>query len=146
MEILPSAVFQHLPGDDYYVVSPQLPGYLVDIEIVEGVITEDMHVYVHYTREPNQLIIHYLLPDGTEAAADYTATLLTGEPYNVHSPEIPGYTAVRLRIAGTNPGRDEQYTVLYVPEDGSTTVTTLEDYETPTHLEATYIQMGICLE
>ena len=56
------------------------------------------------------------------------------------------YMAQKLKISGTNPGRDEQYTVLYVPVKDAENLVTIEDYETATYLEVTCAQIGICAE
>lgn len=144
-EVFPTVVFTHAPGDTYYVVSPQYPGYNMDIEIVQGTITEDMVIYVHYVPKTYRLTIRYAFMDGTEAAGAYMANVHTGETYDVASPVIDGYTALRLSVSGTNPGRDEQYTVIYIPGTPDNLIT-LEDYETAIGLESTFVQVGICFE
>jgi len=144
-EVFPTRVYPHTPGDPYYVVSPQYPGYDVDIEIVQGTINEDLVVYVHYVPKAYRLTIRYIFADGTEAAGTYTATVHTGEAYDVASPEIEGYTALRLKVSGTNPGRDEQYTVVYI-EGTLDGLITMEDYEVANGLDTTYVQVGICFE
>lgn len=139
--VFPDEEFTHMPGDDYYVVSPQKPGYDVDIEIVRGTIEEDMIVKVRYVPKTWILKIRYILPDGSEVAATYQTPIKTGEKYDVASPAVPGYKPVYLRKAGVNPGRDEEYTVLYVPENQE-----LEDLPTPMGLGWTVMQIGICFE
>ena len=62
------------------------------------------------------------------------------------SPVVDGYTAVRLRVSGTNPGRDEEYTVLYLPTDQAEGFYTINDYETPLNLGNMYLQIGVCFE
>ena len=141
-KIRPTVQAVHQPGDQYYVVSPKIPGYEVDIEIVRGTIREDMVIIVRYKPVPQKLTIRYVFLDGTKAAETYSGTVLTGEQYSIESPNIPGYVALKIRIAGTNPGRDEQYTVLYVPEG----MTVVPDPDTPTGLDTTYLQIGICYE
>ncbi len=145
-EVFPAAVFPHTAGDNYYAVSPQYPGYEADIEIVEGKISEDMVVYVHYIPKTYRLTVRYLLVDGTEAAPGCTADIHTGESYEVESPAADGFRALKPAVTGTNPGRDEQYTVIYVPEGGGPKLITIDDYETPTYLGTTYTQTGICVE
>ena len=114
----------------------------MDIEIVQGTIWEDKLVIVRYKPLPNKLIIRYVYLDGKKAHETYDKTVLTGEDYSIDSPEIPGYIAMRIRVAGTNPGRDEEYMVIYVPEG-----TEMEpDPDTPLGLATTYLQIGICLE
>ena len=140
--ILPTIQILYKPGDDYYVVSPEIPGYEVDIEIVKGTIWTDMTVIVRYKPLPQKLIIRYIYPDGKKAAETYEKTVLTGEEYDVPSPEIKGYTAIKIRITGVNPGRDEEYTVLYVPEGTKVQ----PDHDTALGLETTYLQIGVCFE
>ena len=141
-KVLPSVEVVYMPGDTYYVVSPKLPGYEVDIEIVHGTIWEDTVVIVRYKPLPQKLTIYYIYLDGTKAADTYGKTVLTGEEYNVGSPDIPGYVAMRIKVEGKNPGRDEEYTVIYVPEG----MTVIPDPDTPLGLETTYLQIGICYE
>ena len=49
---------------------------------------------------------------------------------------------MRVKVAGTMPGRSVEYTVIYVPEGW----TVFDDPETPLGLETTYLQVGICYE
>ena len=140
-EAFPDQVFIHTPGDSYYVVSPQLPGYDVDIQIVRGTIWKDMTVIVRYIPKAWTVTIRYIYPDGTEAAPTYRATVKTGESYSVTSPVIEGWKTLRLRIDGTNPGRNEQYTVIYIPDYFE-----LRDLPMPLGLEQTFMQEGVCFE
>ena len=124
------------------MVPPQYPGHDADIRIVRGTIYEDMTVIVTYTpREDWNLKIRYIYPDGTEAAPTYSDTLKTGEAYDVLSPVIEGYKTLTLRKSGTNPGRNERYTVIYVPENEE-----LADLPIPLGLERTFMQVGVCFE
>ena len=139
--VFPDEEFIHTPGDNYYVVSPQKPGYDVDIEIVRGTIEEDMIVKVRYIPKTWTLTIRYILLDGSVAAKTYSTPIKTGEGYDVASPAVPGYKPVYLRKAGVNPGWDEEHTVIYVPENQE-----LEDLPTPLSLGWTVMQIGICFE
>ena len=145
-EILPTDVYVYQIGQTYYTVSPQVPGYDMDIEIAKGTITEDMVIYVHYIPKTWQMEIRYIYPNGTEAAEPYTAEIRTGDPYSVESPEIPGYIAMVVRIDGTNPGRGEEFTVVYIPIGEYTKITGMDEYDAPTGLGGTYAQIGICFE
>jgi hypothetical protein len=114
----------------------------VEIEIVEGTINEDMTVIVHYYPKEWPLTIRYIYPDGRQAAETYTATVKTGEGYDVLSPVIEGYKAMILRVKGVmDPGRAMEYTVIYVPEG-----TTVPDEPVPLGLEKTFMQVGVCYE
>lgn len=141
-EVFPDQVITYLSGDNYYVVAPQYPGYVADIQIVRGTIWNDMTVIVTYRPiEGWNLKIRYIFPDGRTAAPPYQAKLRTGESYDVESPEIEGYKTLKVRITGVNPGRDEQFTVVYVPEDEEIT-----DPPTPLGLERTFMQVGVSIE
>ena len=129
----------------YYVVSPQYPGYEVDIQIVRGTLTEDTVVIVRYRPMTWKMRIRYLYPDGTEAAEPYETEIRTGEPFDTESPAIPGWRPVRLRVSGVNSGRNENYTVLYVPEDTADCVD-MDDLRIPADLGDAYFQAGICAE
>ena len=146
-DISPERVLVYAAGGHYYVVSPQMPGYEVSIEILEGTIEEDTTIIVHYYPTAHEMVIRYVFTDGTNAAEPYRTTLLTGAAYDVASPEISGYMALRLRVSGTNPGHDETLTVVYVPADSDIVkLHGMEDYETPLNLENVYCQIGTCIE
>ena len=135
-----TAIYQR--GGKYYVVSPEYPGYDVEIEIVKGTINEDMTVIVHYYPKEWPLTIRYIYPDGSQAAETYKSTVKTGEEYHVTSPVIDGYTAKILLVKGVmDPGRPTEYTVLYVPKGSR-----IPDDPTPLGLEETYMQVGVCYE
>ena len=141
-EVFPQQVLTYLSGDGYYVVAPQYPGYEADIQIVRGTIWDDMTVIVTYRPlEGWNLKIRYIFRDGRTAAPAYQAKLQTGEYYDVESPVIDGYKTLTLRRTGVNQGRDEQFTVIYVPEDEE-----LGDPPTPLGLELTFMQVGVCVE
>ena len=144
--ILPDVQAVYMPGADYYVVPPEIPGYEADIRIVYGTIWEDTLVIVRYKPLPRKLTIHYMYLDGTVASVTYQESMLAGESYNIPSPVIPGYTAMRVRVEGTNPGRDEEYTILYIPEGTETGPDAYSKSGTPSGLEKTNLQIGICLE
>ena len=141
-KIEPSVQVVYKPGNEYYVVSPKIPGYEVDIGNVRGKIREDKVLSVRYKPQPQKLTIRYIFLDGRKAAETYSGTVLTDETYSIESPQIEGYVALRVRVEGTNPGRDEQYTVIYVPEG----TTVAPDPDIPLGLETTYLQIGVCYE
>ena len=87
----------------------------------------------------------FVYPDGTQAWEPYETTLLDGEEYDVESPGISGYRPVWMRITGKNPGMDEEYIVLYLP-DGQDSFRRIDDYDTPLGVDGTTIQCGICAE
>lgn len=141
-EVFPTEVFVHTVGDRYYITVPQLAGFTADTELLHGTVTEDMEITVVYRAKVNTLTIRYRLTDGTEIQAPYRQTVRTGEEYDVISPVIPGYKASLLRVTGMNHGRNEEYTVLYIPEDW----VIITEPETPLYAGETQIQIGICEE
>ena len=141
-EVFPTQVFIYKVGDKYYVVAPPKPGYDVSIRMIRGTIEEDTEIIVVYKPKLNKLKIQYRFMDGTQAAETYEQTIRTGDTYDIKSPEVKGYIAVRVRVKGTNPGRDEQWTVLYVP-DGTVMIPELT---TPLYPGVTQMQMGVCFE
>ena len=144
-EVFDDQVFIHSSGDSYYVVAPQLPGYDMSVEVIRGTIENDMTVTVKYTPKVYQLTVNYIFTSGAKATGTYSEIIRTGESYLVESPEIPGYRALRARVSGENPGRNEAYTVIYVPADQED-YTTIEDYETPLNPGYTDLQIGVCAE
>jgi hypothetical protein len=110
--------------------------------MIRGTIEEDTEIIVVYKPKLNKLKIQYRFMDGTQAAETYEQTIRTGDTYDIKSPEVKGYIAVRVRVKGTNPGRDEQWTVLYVP-DGTVMIPELT---TPLYPGVTQMQMGVCFE
>lgn len=144
-KVFPDQVFIRKKGGQYYVVSPQHPGYEADVQILRGTLTEDTVVVVHYRPLTWKMQIRYLYPDGTEAAEPYRTEICTGEAFDAESPAISGWRPVRLRISGVNSGRNENYTVIYVPED-TTDCADMDDLRTPADVGETYFQVGICAE
>lgn len=143
-KIFSDVVVYYMPGGKYYVVSPQKPGYDVDIQIVRGTIETDMTVIVRYVpKEKEQTLnIRYIYPDGTQAASPYSETIPTNSSYDVPSPEIEGYKPMLLKVAGTaTPGSKLKYVVIYVPENQE-----LSDPTTPLGIGQTVMQVGICYE
>ena len=143
--VFPDEVFIHAVGDSYYVVSPQLPGYEMSYEILQGTITEDMSVIVRYSPKVYQLTVKYVFVDGREASPAYTTEIRAGESYTLRSPKLTGYRTKRLMITGVNPGRDEIFTVIYVSEDVEE-YTNIDDYETPLNPGYIDLQIGVCIE
>ena len=135
------------PGSEYYVVSPALPGYRPSTEITIGTIENDITIIVTYVPVDYKLTIRYVYLDGKTAAKTYTETLRIGSRYSVNSPSVKGYLPVKEKVSGTNPGRDETYTIVYVPEDEDIKkLYDISDYETPLNLDNVYIQIGVCAE
>lgn len=141
-EVRPKDVFIYEAGGHYYVVVPQIPGYEPSLQVLRGTITDNMQYTIVYRLREYSLRIRYRFMDGTEASETYRTVMHAGEIYNIASPKIPGYIAIRLRVEGSNPGRDEQYTVLYIPEDEMI----IPEENTPLYSGVTQMQTGICSE
>lgn len=145
-ELIREDEFTYAAGDPYYIVVPQKAGYDAETEIMRGEITEDTEITVRYTPKTYRITVRYIYANGQKAARSYEAEMRAGEKYDIESPEIADYTPIRMKVSGTVNGRDEEYTIIYVPADAYETLMSIEDYETPTNLETTYMQTGICLE
>lgn len=78
-----------------------------------GDVTYQTTYEIHFFNHEHELRIDYKLPDGTQAADSKTLTLGYGDPYEVKSPEVTGYTAEAA--AGTMGISDTVVTVTYVP-------------------------------
>lgn len=88
------------------------------------------------------LTIHYRFLDGSTAAPTITGVYRKGDPFDIASPEIEGYRPTLLRVAGTMPGRNAEYTVIYVPDD----FVLIEEIDTPLGLGQVNVNVGDCLE
>ena len=110
------------------------------IEIVDD--TPEIDELIEDMQATYTLTIYYRYEDGTTAAETYVRTLSEGDTYDVPSPVIPGYRASLVRVAGTMPGHDVVYTVIYVREETEI----IEEPGTPLGLGQVYINIGDCLE
>jgi hypothetical protein len=143
-------------GAMYDVVSPEKPGYTVDLEVAAGIIVEDTVIDVYYTPRPVTLTIYYQYMDGSIAADTYFATLMPGDPYDVVSPVIEDFTATQLRVEGIMPNRNTEFVVWYLPETepdpetGRTRIpggyTKIDDYGVPLGLGNVNRNVGECVE
>ena len=100
-------------GQEYSVKSPKLWGYVPNIPLVEGVITEDTVVHVLYSGLDYTLTIEYVYEDGTTAAPTHTEVLKIYDKYGVASPKIPGYVPTWEFVAGKMYAHDEYYRIVY---------------------------------
>lgn len=95
------------------------------------------------TDDQYTLTIHYVYPDGRQAAPDYTADLASGAQYNVASPVIDGYLALTPLVSGTMPAEDVEITVIYIPVMGEIIS---RDAGAPLGFGRIHIDTGDCLE
>ena len=94
--------------------------------------------------KPVKLTVRYIYWDGRTAAPTYKHIYWPGDDYDVVSPVIPGYTATMLRVSGTMPDRDLEYTVIYIPENAR--LIPIEDYNIPLGLGEIWMHVGVCFE
>ena len=94
--------------------------------------------------KPFKLTIWYIYWDGRPAAPTHRHIHWPGEKYDVVSPVIPGYTATILRVSGTMPYRDVEYTVIYIPDTAK--LIPIDDYNTPLGLGERQMHVGVCFE
>lgn len=156
-EAQPTLEVRLAAGEPYDVKSPDVAGFLPDVDRVTGVMPgADRTVDVVYRPDPAAttpetaspepdhpaetvspeptetapaetiapeptepgegwtLTIHYVLPDGGPAAADYVqAGLASGQAYDVESPVIEGMSADPARVSGVMGEADVTVTVVY---------------------------------
>ncbi len=128
----------------YTWTEPEIPGY----ELVSVVTKGNTTIFTNKRKTPETppeeytLTVYYRYLGGEEAAPTHEETHREGEPYDVESPHIEGYRPIPVRITGTMPGRDVEYTVIYIPIDE----TIIEYLETPLGLGRVEINIGDCLE
>ena len=77
---------------------------------------EDVTVTGSYSINSYTLTIHYVYPDGSEAAPDHVEQVAYGARYSVDSPEKDGYTTKLPLICGNMPAKDVEETVPYVAD------------------------------
>jgi len=147
-----TATIDGLPaGERYSWIEPEVSGYRrVGTTSAGGVTTVTNALIRTDAPSPERtrsytLTVRYRYIDGSEATATYRTALAQGESYEVFSPTIPGYTAVPVRIAGTMPGHDVTYTVLFVP-DGGEELSLIDNYGTPLGVAGAHIVLGDCFE
>ena len=148
--ILALAIAVAIPATTTAIESPVTP---VPPPEIEEIIEEVQTIY--------RLTVYYIYIDGTPAAPTITKQLNVGTNYNVPSPTIPDYTPSAPFVAGEMPARNIEYTVIYIPlphsedqpdpdqttkQDQPYTYYTIDDYDTPLGLGATYMHIGICIE
>lgn len=128
----------------YAWLEPDIAGYTQTSVVTTGsttVFTNTWNTEI-VTPADYTLTIYYRYQDGSTAAATYTGTYREGDPYDVDSPDIPGYRPTLLSVTGTMPGRDVQYTVIYVPEGDNI----MDVPEVSAGLGHVNINVGDCLE
>ncbi len=107
-------------GQEYNVPSPEIDGFVPDIQIVRGTITdEDITYVVTYKPQPapepetHTVTIHYLYKDGSKAHDTYVNQHKPGDSFQIPSPEINQYTADLKVVAGIVSNSDLEYIVYY---------------------------------
>ena len=123
-----SQTFRIVP-DEGYSLSRVMVDTIFDVtsQIVDssytfsGVISNHS-IDAEFTPNSYDLTIHYIYADSTEAATDYTETLVFGTEYSVPSPVITGYTADVDTVAGTMIAQDVVVYVTYTPNNYNLTI------------------------
>ena len=82
----------------------------------------DHTINANFAVNSYNLTIHYVFADDSEAAPDYTESVVFGTSYSVESPVIAGYTASIDTVAGTMPADDVTVTVRYTANNYTLTI------------------------
>ena len=85
-------------------------------------VIDDHTITANFTANSYNLTIHYVFADDSEAAPDYTESVVFGTSYLVESPVIAGYTASIDTVAGTMPAEDVMVTVRYTANNYNLTI------------------------
>lgn len=128
----------------YTWTEPAIPFYTQTGSATDGTVT----TLTNTRNNPNPVVpstlrITYRYTNGQEAAPPVEMQLNPGDPYDVVSPGIDGYTPSLLRVTGTMPDQDVEYVVLYLQGNG---LRILDDYETPLGLGTIFLNIGDCIE
>ena len=155
-------------GNRWYFTFKDLPRYaqgrairytVAEIE-VEGYTTQiEGYTVTNTLKQPYTLTVYYQYLDGTTAAPTFFEINEEGDLYDIISPVIPGYKATLLRISGTQPARNIEFVVIYIPTTTPYDPTDpvdpinpphgpviIEDYETPLGLGEVNLNAGDCYE
>ena len=93
-------------------------------------------------RRTFNLTVNYVYQNGKRAAASYNrGGLKNGEPFDITSPVIAGYTASETVVSGTIDNRDIKVTVIYTADGVN-----LDDYGVPLGLGNITMNVGDCFE
>lgn len=127
-------------GDDFSFISPEIPGFTPDKNMVNGVIeNSDLTYEVIYSPKTEELYnvnIYYVYENGDEAYKTFTGSYKPNQFFSVDSPAIEGYTPNKTNISDTVVDHDLNYTVVYkaVPDEPTPPVGPT-DPDTPTEPE-----------
>ena len=128
----------------YTWTEPSVNGYTQQGREVNGTVTTFTNNRNPRTNPRSYtLTVYYRFLNGTPAAPTVRENHNAGDPYDVVSPEIPGYTATILRVTGIMPPRDLEYLVIYIPLEN---VIIIDDDDRPLGLGPVQINIGDCLE
>ena len=130
-------------GESYNVASPSFEGYTANMRRVMGVMEGDVEYDVIFGRNTYTLTVRYIFRDGTIASPTRQQSLGYGDDYVQDSPMLVGYTPSMYRIAGTMPGHDVTYAVIYVPD---TVNVIIDEYGVPLGIGNVEMNVGDCFE
>ena len=116
-EAAPTFTLELEVGQEFFVPSPEIEGFLPDIEAVEGVMGEEdinfVVTYSPYMIETHVLTVSYVFADGAEAAPTFTLELEVGQEYRIPSPVIAGFAPDITAVEGIMGEEDIFFTVTY---------------------------------
>ena len=122
-QIAPPVTGTYNTDEEFCIVSPVIPGYSVDVEVVFGIMGEEDLVFnVIYTPVIYQLTINYVDVTGAVVAPQYQQQLPAGEEYSRLSPVVGDLFCTIPVVEGVMPGCDVVVTVIYLPASGTVDV------------------------
>lgn len=96
---------------DEYNLDLSLEGFNLDVDHIEGVITDNKTINIEVSKLKFELIIHYVDQCGNKLYDDYSSTLNYNDEYYIESPFIEGYELPN-DVFGTITS-DTEITVIY---------------------------------
>ena len=107
----------------YEVKSPVIMGYAPDQYTVSGIVPADeLVVEVCYKPAPFNVILNYVMADGSQAPKSKVVPVNYNGNYSVEVDALVGYTPDVAKVEGTMGAKDVEYTVTYTPNKYTFTV------------------------
>ena len=101
--------------DEYNVITPNIQGHSADISTVEGIITDNVVIDVHYSLNEYNLIVNYFDELGCVIHQSSFYTFKYGDNYEIVTPIIDGFYTNESRIFGYIGDKNVVVNIVYHP-------------------------------
>lgn len=137
-------------GQSYEVASEEIVGYQPDAQCVAGTMEDyDMELFIAYNAIEYTLTIHFMdAKDGHCLNNNEVYTYRYGEAYSVVPRVFETYKPILGEVSGIMPAGDRDITLCYVKNSSNSysTVTIVDNFNTPLGLNNVYMTAGDCAE